>query len=206
MRLAVDFPLRHADTLTAVDLYFNRTYGDENADIRFRLTVWDDAGGVPGNIIYQDSELRRPRFEGLNRYVRYPLEQAVPVEAGTLYVGLEQTSADFLNLGFDRGRDASAHIHYLTGVEWQTSILRGALMLRACFGQSALVSIDPVAPSRARVWVADGQLHIDNPAGLPVTVYDAVGRQLYTHTFTHLPTHTFIIVKIGPQAFKVIVP
>ena len=201
VRLAVDFPLRHADTLTAVDLYFNRTYGDENADIRFRITVWDDGGGVPGNIIYQDSELRRPRFEGLNRYVRYPLEQPLAVGSGTLYVGLEQTSSDFINLGFDRGRDASAHIHYLTGVEWQTSILRGALMLRPCFGASALVSIDPVTALRARVWVADGQLHIVNPAGLPVAVYDALGRRLEMQ-----PSRGLYIVKIGPQAFKVIVP
>lgn len=200
VRLAVDFPLRNADTLTAVDLYFNRTYDDGNASIRFRLTVWDDGGGRPGNIIYQDSDLRHPRFEGLNRYVRYPLEQPLPVDGGTLYVGLEQLSSDYINLGFDRNRDASARIHYLTGVEWQTSILRGALMLRPCFGASALLSAAPAAPLRGRAWVAGGRLRVDNPDRLPVAVYDALGRTLDPHA--PLPTGV-IIVKIGPKAFKI---
>ena len=201
VRLAVRFPLRAEDTLTAVALYFNRTLDDENADIRFRLTLWDDDDGHPGNIIYQDSELRRPRFEGLNRYVRYPLEQPVVV-GGTLYVGFEQASHDFINLGFDRGRDASSRIFYLTGTEWQTSILRGALMLRPCFGQSALVSIAPVAATpRGRAWVQDGRICISNPDGLPVSVYDAVGRRVGT---SDLPAGLYI-VKIGPQPFKLII-
>lgn len=202
VRLAVRFPLHVEDTLTAVDLYFNRTFDDENASSRFRLTLWDDGGGHPGNIIYQDADLRRPSFQGLNRYVRYPLEQPVVV-SGTLYVGLEQTTRDYLNLGFDRNRDASSRTFYLTGTEWQTSILRGALMLRPCFGQSALVSIAPVdTPPRGRAWVQDGRICISNPDRLPVAVYDALGRPLDPNA--QLPCG-LIIVKIGPQPFKLII-
>lgn len=200
VRLAVRFPLRVDDTLTAVDLYFNRTLDDGNADIRFRLTVWDDADGHPGNIVYQDANLRRPRFEGLNRYVRYPLESPLPV-AGTIYVGLEQTTADYLNLGFDRNRDASANLFYLTGVEWQTTILRGALMLRPCFGQSALLSLGSANAPLARAWVSGGYLHVNNPQNLPVAVFDALGRPI--DPSAPLP-QGLLIVKIGPTPFKIL--
>lgn len=175
-RLACRFDMHAEDTLTAVDLYFNHTYNDGNAGIRFLITIWDNQNGHPGNIIYQDEQRRRPEFEGFNRYVRYPLEQPL-VCSGTIYVGLEQTTTDFLNIGFDRNNDASEQLFYLTGVEWQRSILRGALMLRPYFGAQALVDVPATAsPASFHVRVTDRSIRVENADSRKVRVYDLMGR------------------------------
>ncbi|MBO4600578.1 MAG: hypothetical protein J5641_07550, partial [Bacteroidales bacterium] len=144
VKIAYRFRLNVEDTLTALYMYFNRTLRDENADIRFAITVWDDADGVPGNIIYQDANRRKPLFEGFNQYVRYLLEEPV-VCNGTIYVGFEQYSPDYINLGFDRNHDASTEILYLSSTSWQTSILRGALMMRPYFGHRATLAVKEIS-------------------------------------------------------------
>jgi hypothetical protein len=141
IKIACRFVLNAPDTITALNLYFNQTFQSQNAKIRFFITIWDDDNGHPGNIIYQDNDSRRPIFDGFNRYVRYLLDGPVTC-SGTIYVGLEQNSTDYINLGFDRNNDASSNILYLTGTSWQTSILRGALMLRPGFGHSATLDVN----------------------------------------------------------------
>ena len=139
--LGCRFDLLATDTLTAVDLYFNRTYNNGNAGIPFYLCVWSDGGGKPGSLLYKSSQYAFPRFDSLNQYCRYPLEQPLVVR-GTVYVGFEQHSSDYINLGFDRSYNSSDNIFYYTSGYWQRSILSGSLMLRPYFGQKAVVGID----------------------------------------------------------------
>lgn len=213
VRLACRFQLNREDTMTAVDLYFNRTYKEENASLRFLIKVWDDNNGRPGNVIYQDEERRKPLFEGFNQYVRYVMEQPI-VCSGTVYVGLEQTSADFINLGFDRNNDASSNIVYQTGVGWQTSILRGALMLRPCFGQQAVTSIEESSSEApGRVYVRDGRITVELLGRADVQVYDISGRLRFSCSkagdgvVTPTLAPGVYVVKIGTQGWvrKVVV-
>lgn len=178
--LACRFPLHVEDTLTALDLYFNRTLKEQNADIRFFITVWDDADGHPGQVLYRDAVRRKPEFNGFNHFVRYYLEEPL-VCSGTIYVGLEQTSADFLNLGFDRNCDASSDIFYRTSAEWQTSILRGALMLRPCFGQRGLLSVNAAAVAPPRVYVQAESLVVESQSAVaePVIICNLLGQPVY---------------------------
>lgn len=178
VRLCCQFNLNVEDTLTALNLYFNRTLNDENEEISFYLTVWDDAGGRPGNIIYQDQERRRPLFRGLNQFVRYELEEPL-VCSGTVYIGLEQTTADYINLGFDRNNDASNRIFFLTSANWQTSILRGALMLRPYFGQLQPLSIDSHMTPQFEVYAQNGRITITPGQPGAVAVFDLMGRVVY---------------------------
>ena len=60
---------------------------------------------------------------------------------GTVYVGFEQHSSDYINLGFDRSYNSSDNIFYYTSGYWQRSILAGSLMMRPYFGQSAVAGI-----------------------------------------------------------------
>ena len=191
-------------------MYFNRTIGDENADIRFAITVWDDANGVPGNIIYQDANKRKPLFEGFNRYVRYVLEDTV-VCSGTIYVGLEQYSPDFINIGFDRNHDASSEIMYLSSTSWQTSILRGALMIRPYFGQKATLDIiQPQASTSFKVWVSNGTLSVECDVPQSIQVYDGLGRRIESKAgitslrVAHLVKGLYL-VKVGTRTKKVVV-
>lgn len=179
VKLACAFPLNEEDTLTAVRLYFNKTYRNQNADVRFYITVWDDNNGRPGNVIYQDANRRSPNFEGLNRYVRYVLEKPIVVGQGTIYVGLEQTTADYINLGFDRNNDASNRIFYLSDTNWRTSILQGALMLRPYFRQSATLDIHDIV-SDATVRVQGNSIVITQSCPQPISVFDIMGRLVYS--------------------------
>lgn len=178
IRFACRFGLHVEDTLTAVDLYFNHTYRDGNSGIRFLLTVWNDEDGHPGSIIYQDVQRRSPQFQGFNKYVRYALESPL-ICNGTIYVGIEQSSADYINLGFDRNCDASDQIFYLTSAEWQRSILRGSLMLRPYFGAKALVGV-PSHPSseQFRVVVENRRIYVENAGNRLVRVFDMMGRHV----------------------------
>ena len=180
--LACQYELNVEDTLTAVSLYFNRTMGEENASIPFKLTVWDDQDGQPGNVIYQDSQNRKPRFDGLNQYVKYQLESDVLCN-GTIYVGFLQQNTDYINLGFDRNNDASAHIFYLTDGTWQTSILRGALMLRPYFGRRGRVGIEQAqSPLPLHAYAQGRRIVIEQPQAGSIVIYNTLGQQVYaTH-------------------------
>lgn len=141
MSLAYKFKLNTSDTLTAIDMFFNQTMNNENSEIPFYITIWDDNNGTPGTIIYKSEKYCYPQFGEMNQYKRYILERGVKVN-GTIYVGFEQHSRSFINLGFDRNNDARQHIYYKTGMEWQQSILAGALMIRPYFGAKATVGIN----------------------------------------------------------------
>ena len=207
MKIAYRFRLNTEDTLTALYIYFNRTLNDENAGIRFAITVWDDANGSPGNIIYQDADRRRPLFEGFNRYVRYLLEEPL-VCSGTIYVGIEQYSSDYINLGFDRNNDASSDILYLTGTSWQTSILNGALMIRPYFGHKATLSLPSLeSMSHVTAYAANGTLIVSTDTPQTIQVFDALGRVLLTrHNTSSLRLHNLpaglYLVKAGPCNVK----
>lgn len=139
--LAYRYDVAVADTLTALDIYFNRTRGAENEGIYFHLCVWDDNGGHPGTLLFRESEVSNPIYDGLNTFHRYVLSQP-QVLSGRIYVGFEQTSNDFINLGFDRSNDSRENIFYRTSNEWQNSILSGSLMLRPVFGAAAVVGLE----------------------------------------------------------------
>ena len=161
MSLACRFDLNEEDTLTAVDLYFNSTFNDANSAISFYLTLWSvDATGKPDRVLYRDQSRRKPRPGGFHRYV---LERQLTVSGG-LFVGLEQTGNDFINLGFDRSLNTADRIYQHTDSVWKQSILSGSLMLRPCFGQAAAVGVDAVCP------VGGSVLIYPNPASTQVVI------------------------------------
>lgn len=177
--LAYRFDLNEEDTLTAVDLHFNRTYRGENEQVPFRLAVWQAEGGRPGALLYRDSERRYPDTEGLDRYHRYVLEEPLVVN-DSIFVGFEQENNYFINLGFDRSLNTADRIWYLTGTEWQQSILSGSLMLRPGFGTRAAVGVDDVVVNSHRVYPnpTAGRLHIDGlQPGALIELYDVQGRR-----------------------------
>ena len=174
--LAYRFDLNVQDTLTAVDMMFNRTLGAENEAVQFYITVWRAENGVPGTVLYRDEARRHVVAGGFNRYV---LEHAVTVD-DSIFVGFEQVGNDYINLGFDRSYNTADRIYYLTSTMWQQSILSGALMLRPCFGSTATVGIgDVVRDLEWRVYPnpASDVIFVDGvPVGSRVSLYDCTGR------------------------------
>lgn len=185
--MAVMFVLNVPDTLTALDLYFNRTRDDENVGIGFNLCVWPDNGGKPGAILHKDSETHHVTADHLEAFTRYKLAEPVILQADTYYIGFEQTSKNFINIGFDRSRDISGQNFYRTTSVWQQSILNGAVLLRPCFGVRATVDISTVAENDTldlRVYPnpTDGLVNIELPASVAAvssTAADGFTMQLY---------------------------
>ena len=182
--LACRFDLNEEDTLTALDLYFNRTANGANEQVPFLITVWKAENGRPGSQLYRDQSNRYPHFDGLNRYQRYVLERPVVV-SGDIFVGFEQTNNYYINLGFDRSRNSTDRIYYLTSTEWQQSILSGSLMMRPCFGASATVGIAEIENPRLKIEIypnpTSGEVHIEGaPEGSRIELYDASGRRVHT--------------------------
>ena len=144
--------------------------------------------------------------------MRYVLEEPL-VCNGTIYVGFEQTTADYINLGFDRNNDASSQIFYLTGSEWQTSILRGALMLRPCFGQRATVAINSTEETPSNIFAEGNRITVETQNAAPVMIYNALGQLVFQSrlsaatqriTTPSLPRGLYL-VRIGESAAKKII-
>ncbi|MCX6232903.1 MAG: T9SS type A sorting domain-containing protein [Bacteroidetes bacterium] len=136
-KLAYKFSLNKADTLVAVDMYFNPSFNNANQQY-FNLTVWKDSGGYPGDTIYQ-SNLIMPVFEkAINKFHTYLLDRPLKLAAGSFYVGWEQTTDDNLNVGFDRNTASQNNVYYNSFGFWEISFKRGSLMIRPIFGLNFL--------------------------------------------------------------------
>ncbi len=190
LNMAVRFPLTMSDTLTAVDLYFNSTRDNGNVGVGFHLCVWSKEGGRPGTLLYRDAAMSMVTEDALGHYVRYALSEPVILPADTYFIGFEQVSSHYINIGFDRSRQLVGQNFYRVSNQWQQSFLNGAILLRPCFGERALVGIATpekeamvlsVYPNPARE-----RLHIElrHDAGafatsceaLRITLYDRQGR------------------------------
>ncbi len=177
-KLAYRFDLNIEDTLTAVDLYFNRTRNGENERVPFYISVWNCVGGKPSQLLYRDTRRRYPQFSGLNKYERYVLETEVVV-SDTIFVGLEQLNANFLNIGFDRSLNTSSRIFCRYGTEWEGSINAGSIMLRPYFGRKATMKVPQANAAQYSVYPlpATSVLHVTGPVqGCMVTLADMYGR------------------------------
>ena len=134
-----------------------------------------------------------PEFEGLNRFHRYILSQA-QVISDTVFIGFEQLSNGYANIGFDRNTNSRDRLYYRTSEQWQQSILSGSLMFRPLFGQQATVSISQT-PEKPQLQIA----LFPNPANsivnincnteetntLQIALYDTQGRKIWQRPFEH---------------------
>jgi len=220
--LAYAFQLNVADTLRAVDMFFNQTY--ENASQQyFYLTLWNDNNGVPGDIINQDLYIK-PEFEAeLNKFHTYIFAQPL-VLSGKFYIGWEQTTSDNLNLGFDRNTNSQDKIFYNTDGTWYNSMYKGSLMIRPVFGSENYphVGIDDV-DNKLNVSlypnpVSGGNVNLIVSSSLPVrpenmyvTIYDLAGKCIQTLPFSpqiginNLNSGTYIVVIEDRQTRKSVI-
>lgn len=148
MNVALRFDLNVADTLRAVQMFFNQTKDLANQEF-FNLMVWENDNGSPGDTLYTAENLMPQFIEGLNQYHTYILDRPVPV-SGSVFVGWQQKSGVMLNLGFDRNRNASSRLKYNIGNGWNASQFSGALMIRPVLGATPVPYIHVPVISEAR--------------------------------------------------------
>jgi hypothetical protein len=145
--MACRFKLNTPDTLTRVMIFFNRTLNNANQNF-FNLQVWNEFGGQPGELIYDQLNFRVEYDEDLNGFYTYHLNEPVYIDNTqfpglTFYVGLEQTTTAILNIGFDRNRNSKQNIFYFSNNTWYNTMADGSLMLRPVLGTTGVSGIKP---------------------------------------------------------------
>jgi hypothetical protein len=131
--LAVRFTLAEDDTLRGVRMWFNSVLSDANIE-PFTLMIWDDDGGMPGDVLLSMSNQYPDHADDPSEFVYYELEEPL-LMSGTFYVGTYQTQNVPLNIGFDQNNDARAHWVYNTSGVWHEPFLYGAPMIRPVLGK-----------------------------------------------------------------------
>ncbi len=148
--LAYRFTVNKPDTLRAIQIYFNRTLSGANQQF-FYLRVWSENNGKPGDRV-ADTLVFTRFADSLNKFVTYHLSPPLKV-SGTFYVGMEQTTDDNLNIGFDRYNNSQDQILYNSDGQWFSSAYSGSLMIRPVVGKPIPLGIPGPARQEIRMTV-----------------------------------------------------
>jgi hypothetical protein len=187
---AVQFQLFQPDTLRAIDLFFNPVSNiNAISNLLFGLRVWNDGGGSPGTLIYDDgnSMNRQPIFYswGNNFFARYYLNYPLALNNGICYVGLKQDDQQTLNIGFDQNTNTQTKLFYNTNGFWANSSFKGSLMLRPIFGDSASaigIKNNSVAKNQIKIFPNPAN-HIINVSTThhisAIEILDASGKRVF---------------------------
>lgn len=135
-KTAVRFKLNVADTLRAVNVYFDPVVdGQTIQGSTFRLVVWDGSSGVPGGVILRDSVAYPTYLQGsYNMIPTYTLTSCLPLGAGTYFIGMQQTTNQKLNIGFDKNTNHMNDMFYDIGSGWVQSAIPGSIMINPVMG------------------------------------------------------------------------
>lgn len=132
---ATQFNVARLDTISGVQMLFNRTFNDANLNF-FDIVVWRDNNGKPGQILYV-LEDQRPKWHDslMYRFSYYVFDEVVKVNS-VFYVGIRQQSKKTINIGFDTSNDNQQYNFYDVGEGWKQSEYHGSLMIRPVMGKS----------------------------------------------------------------------
>ncbi len=176
------------DQLGGVYIYFNQVYDSINLkNYSFNLMVWDESGGLPGEIIHEDEISYKPIYtESYTGFIRYVFSEPVAV-SGPFFVGWRQDKEYLLNVGLDRNNRPDPQVMYYNMGNWEASNAPGVIMFRPFLydettgirdvpGQSRELGIYP-NPASDRIWFdvppdAEGQK-------LLIHIFDSSGRLVF---------------------------
>ncbi len=143
-KIASKFFLSQGDTIKSVFIHFTPSAYNMSSST-FIITIWNDAGGKPGSVIYEKVTLDVPRYNlGVNGFYEYPLDSNHYLNSGNYYIGISQTTPDRINIGFDKNIDNKANTFYNSNGTWRATGFEGSLMIRPSFvyERDYLVSIN----------------------------------------------------------------
>ncbi|MCL2042120.1 MAG: hypothetical protein FWG84_08830 [Bacteroidales bacterium] len=195
--LAVRFPLNTPrDTLQAVDIFFNTTptRQSEGHIEYFRLMVWNDNHGEPGDTLYTSNEVLYSGEAG--QFIRFPVNRMVLLPSG-FFVGVQQSTADNINIGFDYSNDmGSRNMYKIYNDPWKKSYYQGSIMIRPVMGTPDITVSPSQTPPSTTIAVfpnpltSEQQIRIQKPDSfaddheITLKIYDGVGKQCYEAPYT----------------------
>ncbi len=184
-KFAVRFDLADYDTIQGVQLLFNRTLNDANNKY-FDIVVWKDENGKPGEEIYRLQNQRPQWHDQPYRFTYYKFDKTV-TSASTFYVGIEQSSDDLINIGFDASIDNIQYNFINTNGSWQQSSKHGSLMIRPVVGPSYYIGVQENIENPALQLYPNpvrNTLHIEGSIGSgQVSIYDLTGKKVHESAF-----------------------
>jgi len=135
-QVAVRYTSYAADSLRGISMYFNLALDSANAKA-FRIAVWADDSGMPGELLHSE-RVNSPVFsDNLNKFTTFVLEKAIPVQRGqSFFIGWQQLSEAFLNIGYDANTSRENVNFYSIGNVWYPSEYGGSLMMRPVFDKT----------------------------------------------------------------------
>jgi hypothetical protein len=139
--LAIKYEPYESDSVVGALIHFAPTPIDVSNNL-FLLTLWDDNGGAPGAILYQDNSFfpRQPvYYPERNSFAQYIFTDTVKIPVdGTFYIGWRQIDPERLGVGLDMNipNADKTFISINQGVTWQQSAFAGSVMIRPLFSTS----------------------------------------------------------------------
>lgn len=141
-QVALRYTLNVIDTLRAMDIFFIpvNSYNINEKNI-FRMCVWSNSAGQPGNLIYRDSLMAPKLLDwGYNKIPRYHLTTPLVLAPGTYFFGIQTfppSSQYSVTIGLDVNYNNSNATYYNTTGSWYPSSVKGSLMIHPVLGDSA---------------------------------------------------------------------
>ncbi|HON18101.1 MAG TPA: T9SS type A sorting domain-containing protein [Salinivirgaceae bacterium] len=142
-RVAVFFNMYMEDSLRGVYIYFNPTNDSLYAVNYFSICVWEDNGGIPGNLIYQKNGCT-PKFDNHGQFAKYLFDSAIYVPR-KFFIGYQKNTNQFMSVGVDMSTQLSQRNFYNLGQQWVASSINRALMIRPIVSRKLLVGISQIA-------------------------------------------------------------
>lgn len=136
-KLAYRFNLLKADTLRGLYIHWNQMNANVSQKL-FKMVVWSSLS--PETILFQELNQKPMYYDSINGFRYYKFNQLIVLPAGPVFIGLVQSAADAINLGFDRNTDSNAKMYFNVTGTWINSQIPGSFMFRPVFGDSVLTT------------------------------------------------------------------
>ena len=131
--VALRFKNYKSDTLQAIQMYFNQTI--DSVGQSFKLLVWEDNNGIPGEVIYSESGFKQMYGDEINRFHNYAFRDKPYLEPGKYFIGYQKFTTGMLNIGFDVNRIHNDRVYYFVDGSWNPSKYKGTIMMRPVMGK-----------------------------------------------------------------------
>ncbi len=223
-KMAVRYTLNNTDTLRGINIYFDPiTQGSLIVGSSFSITIWNDGGSGPGTtVIYKDIAQYPKYLKGnYDMIPTYKLTTCLPMTAGTYYFGIQQTSNQPLNIGFDKNTDHHNALYYDNGSGWTQSSIVGSIMINPVMGCVNLpipIGINEYEqafddfnvypnPAQNNVTIRLSELSLENKT---VHIYSTLGEEVLSNPFINsesidisaLPNGVYFICLTGESKNK----
>jgi len=215
--LAYQFTMEIPDTLQGVQMYFNKTLDNAN-EFYFKLMVWSDNNGRPGEVIYEQENQKVAWSDGLYLFYPYMLDEPFIV-SGTFYVGWEQYSNGLMNIGLDKNNDHSDRLFYDTIGGWVNSRIPGSLLMRPIVGSNLVLGVPStevnentvlkVYPNPTSSWFSVGNVSPEELQQAKLEMYNLLGKRVMSVTgiqgqvnIEHLPAGLYVVKVISNNQYR----